>query len=175
MVSYCKKEDVKNRLKIEKDDAKSDTEINDCIEEAQEYIDNALKNHVTTPLSTVPTFIKHITADLAAGIFQRRRSQELLTGIRVYPKAWYTHFPEKGTGVFGKKGKEIRPRRLKSRVGARALFLKPLGIFRAKAKGQRGQLFIQTTYEIVKPKIKELAETLTIIVAESMLYNPIDI
>jgi len=76
---YSTKSDVKKRLVtsgegIDPSDTTYDVELDDLIEEADAYIDNKLKNYTTVPLSTVPTIVKKISANLAAGLFRRARS-----------------------------------------------------------------------------------------------------
>jgi hypothetical protein len=70
---YCQKGDVKFRLAIDSGDLSFDTEIEGCIEEADAVIDIKLKDYTSVPLSSVPVLIKHVSSNLAAGLFQRRR------------------------------------------------------------------------------------------------------
>lgn len=94
LVSYCTLQDVKNRLNIE--DTSEDVELTDLIEQAQEDVDDELRPYTTVPLTSVPTRIKHATADLAAGLYQVRRHPEqkplydlALDRLRVYIKSKY--------------------------------------------------------------------------------------
>ncbi|NVM20593.1 MAG: DUF1320 family protein [Desulfobacterales bacterium] len=73
---YCTKVDVRKRLGEKVTALTYDAEIDDCIEEADAEIDTQLKPYTTVPLSSVPVRIKHISADLAAGIFRSRRSPD---------------------------------------------------------------------------------------------------
>jgi len=54
-------------------DSTHDVEIEAIIEEADSWIDNALKPFTAIPLSSPPAFIKHLSADIAADIFRARR------------------------------------------------------------------------------------------------------
>jgi len=70
-------------------------------EQAQENVDDELRAYTTVPLTTVPAQIKHITADLAAGLYQIRRHPDQkplydlsLTRLRVYIQSKYS------TGTF---------------------------------------------------------------------------
>jgi len=49
------------------------TELEECITTVDAEIDNALQNHVSTPLSSPPQIIKDISADLAAWEYGKRR------------------------------------------------------------------------------------------------------
>jgi len=73
MVDYCTLKSIKIRLNISLDDAEYDDELVELRDEAEAYIDNKLKNYATAPFTTVPELLKHACADLAAGLFQRRR------------------------------------------------------------------------------------------------------
>jgi len=73
MVDYCTMKSIKIRLNISLDDSQFDDELTESRDEAEAYIDIKLSNHTTVPLTTVPELLKHACADLAAGLFQRRR------------------------------------------------------------------------------------------------------
>lgn len=77
-LSYSALSDVKSRLKIDQSDTSYDTELAGCIEEADAWIDDKLQNYTTVPLSSVPTAIKHISADKAADIYKTRGDPEIL-------------------------------------------------------------------------------------------------
>jgi len=66
--------DVKRRLGIPESDTSYDEEISEVIEEATSTIDAMLSGYVETPLEPVPDLIQHACANMAAGIFRRRRA-----------------------------------------------------------------------------------------------------
>ena len=50
-----------------------EAELTAAITSADAIIDNALKNFTSVPLSPTPQMIEDISADMAAGMFERRR------------------------------------------------------------------------------------------------------
>ncbi len=73
-ILYSTVEMVKQRLELNSEDARFNEEIRDLIVEADETIDNLLKKFIETPLSDVPSLIRRASADLATGLFRRRRA-----------------------------------------------------------------------------------------------------
>lgn len=78
-MAYSTKADVKYRLSIDQSETAYDTELDDCIAEADAWIDNKLKKHVSVPVSPVPDPVKYASADRAAGIYWLRKKPETET------------------------------------------------------------------------------------------------
>lgn len=71
-MAYCTNADVKQRLNIT--ETTWDTEIDDIIEEADSVIDLKISSKGgTVPVSTVPIWLKHASANYAAYLYQARR------------------------------------------------------------------------------------------------------
>jgi len=67
-MTYGTRAAVKRLLHLEDDDTWDD-EIDDCLDWADEIINNELSQYVDTPLSSTPSMIQLIANDLAAGLF----------------------------------------------------------------------------------------------------------
>lgn len=73
-MSYCARDDVKQRLAIDLTETKWDTEIDNYVYDGYDWINRQLSQHgVFVPLSTVPPVIKSINADYAAGELQENK------------------------------------------------------------------------------------------------------
>ncbi|NWG09889.1 MAG: DUF1320 family protein [Nitrososphaerales archaeon] len=74
-MAYCTANDVKAKLNIPVTDTSEDTAITSFIEQADSSIDALLEEKgFTVPLTTVPSIIKHSSADLAASLFRFREA-----------------------------------------------------------------------------------------------------
>lgn len=76
MTAYCTKADVKYRLDITNEDTSYDIELDAMIAKADAMIDNALKGYTTVSLTSVPTTILHVSADLAAAFHKENRGKD---------------------------------------------------------------------------------------------------
>lgn len=77
-----------------------------------------------------------------------------IDGFTVRPTVPYYMYPERGTGIFGPRGRRIFP------VKAKALRWESGGkvFFAASIKGQPGQFYIKRTHEMVQPDLFRLAD-----------------
>jgi len=78
-MTYCSRDDVKQRLGIPLDDASVDAEIDAVISEAKAFIDAKLTGElgqIPFDESNVPDIIRYACADLAAAFFRARRSPD---------------------------------------------------------------------------------------------------
>lgn|GEM_PF-6012910 len=73
-MGYCSVADVKRRLGIAEGDQSYDEELSELVEEASCIIDSLVSSYVETPLNPVPELLRHACANIAAGLFRRRRA-----------------------------------------------------------------------------------------------------
>ena len=73
--------DVKFCLQVPQAYVTDDTELGKWIEAADGYIDASLVRYTTVPLTTVPTHIKWISAQLAAARYREARNETRDTGL----------------------------------------------------------------------------------------------
>ena len=75
-MTYATLNDVKKVLGIALNDSSEDTQISDCLDEAHEIVENALKPFCDVPLSSPPNIVVDAEANIAAEIYKNRYRPE---------------------------------------------------------------------------------------------------